>query len=195
PTASGMNSAPSGGMGGLGIIQLMAPPGSENSDGTNTLLDENIFIIKNGNPLTGGEKQRYLAWRGMPDANGTMRDDSGNPVTIGNNEGDMRPSPLLMPAPFGTRSRVRSHWLDLGAVDRRNTVPGGDGLPRGVEQQGSLPIGTLYGPLPEFAGVRPSGSKAGFVQVRDDNLGGVVIDHEVIASGLEVASVVATSSF
>ena len=48
PTSSAnMNGQPSGGFGGLGIIQLMAPPGDgTNADETNTLLDDNINILK-----------------------------------------------------------------------------------------------------------------------------------------------------
>ena len=41
--------------------------------------------------------QRFLAWRGFPNASGVWVDDFGNPTAIGDNEGDMRPSPILLP--------------------------------------------------------------------------------------------------
>lgn len=96
PPASAFNRA-SGGMGGMGLVQLMVPPGTTNADGTNTILDDNITIVGNGGPLTGAQKQRYIAWRGWPDANGAMVDDFGQPTNIGSNEGDIRPAPKLLP--------------------------------------------------------------------------------------------------
>ncbi len=89
-------SKPSGGFGGLGIIQILTPIGS-NVDGTNTIFDDNIDIVKNGQVLQGSAKQRYIAWRGYPDANGVPADDSGKPTNIGRNAGDMRPTPILQP--------------------------------------------------------------------------------------------------
>ena len=47
--------------------------------------------------LTGAQKQRYLAWRGFPDNNGVWSDDFGNPTNIGKAEGDIRPTPILLP--------------------------------------------------------------------------------------------------
>ena len=38
------DSNPLGALGGMGIVQLMTPPG-DNSDGTNTVLDDNIEIV------------------------------------------------------------------------------------------------------------------------------------------------------
>ena len=56
---------PLGGLGGMGIVQLMAPPGENLNDGTNTRLDDNIRILEPGSystPGTGielvGAKQR-----------------------------------------------------------------------------------------------------------------------------------------
>jgi len=138
---------PLGGFGGMGVVQLMAPVG-DNSDNTNTALDDGITIIKDGNQLTGNEKQRYIAWRGI---NG--RDDMNASVAIGANDGDMRPSPHLMPTPFGSRSRVRSKWVDTGATARR-PVLSGDGLPRGVI---STPSAPLDGPVYEFGGTDNDG--------------------------------------
>jgi hypothetical protein len=134
----------------------------------------------------------------MPDANGIFRDDSGNEVKLGDAEGDIRPAPVLMPAPFGTRSRVRSKWLDMGAVVRRMTVQGGDGNPRGVEVQPGLNIGDDFGPVPEFEAVEtgdPDDPQGGYVRVVDDNLGGVLIDYPSVVRGLKVASIKANVPF
>ena len=90
------NYAPLGALGGMGIVQLMAPPGN-NGDGTNTVLDDSIILVKDGNLLFGAQKQRYLAWRGFQDQNGVFVDDFGQPTNIGRNEGDIRPAPVLLP--------------------------------------------------------------------------------------------------
>jgi hypothetical protein len=95
--AANMNARPSGGMGGLGIIQFMAPPGTTNSDGTNTYLDDNILLRVPGGQLSGANKQRYLAWRGFPDKTGKWVDDFGKATNIGDNAGDFRPTPILIP--------------------------------------------------------------------------------------------------
>jgi len=98
PTISGAvyDQVPLGGFGGMGIVQLFARPGG-NSDGTNTILDDSIDVWRNGALLTGAQKQRYLAWRGYPDAQGVFVDDSGTPTNIGDDEGDIRPAPYLLP--------------------------------------------------------------------------------------------------
>lgn len=96
-SVANMNARPSGGMGGLGIIQFMAPPGATNGDGTNTILDDNIILRDGGGVLTGAKKQRYLAWRGFPDLQGKWVDDRGNATNIGDNAGDFRPTPILLP--------------------------------------------------------------------------------------------------
>ncbi len=85
-----------GGFGGMGIVQFVVPPG-DNSDGTNTYLDDRIVLMRGAFPLFGAEKRRYLAWRGYENANGVRVDDFGNPTNIGSNEGDIRPAPVLVP--------------------------------------------------------------------------------------------------
>lgn len=90
------NTKPAGGFGGLGVVELITPVGT-NGDGTNTIFDDGIDVIRGTQVLTGAEKQRYLAWRGFPDASGIWRDDAGNAIVIGKNEGDIRPSPILLP--------------------------------------------------------------------------------------------------
>ena len=49
----------------------MAPPGP-NADKTNTHLDDNVHVVRGSTRLTGAQKQRYLAWRGFPDAAGPL---------------------------------------------------------------------------------------------------------------------------
>ena len=90
------DSAPLGGFGGMGIVQLVTRPGT-NADGTNTVLDDNISLFLNGLPLSGAQKIQYLAWRGFSNALGVLVDDFGVPTNIGANEGDIRPAPVLLP--------------------------------------------------------------------------------------------------
>ncbi len=127
------DSIPLGGFGGMGLVQLMVPVGRDNDDGTNTVLDDAITIVRHGVPLSGPEKQRYLSWRGFRDANGVFVDDFGNPTGTIGGQGDIRPDPMLMPVPYTTRgtARARSEWLPLGALFRRS-LASPDGLARGV---------------------------------------------------------------
>ncbi len=141
------DSAPLGGFGGMGVVQLMAPPGS-NTDGTNTRLDDNINFFRASVQQTGAIKRNLIAWRGFPNSLGQGVDDLGVVVTIGDNEGDIRPSPILLPAPFGAKTRVRSRWIDTGSTVRRGILSD-DNLPRGVIEQG----GAQRGPRYEFAGL------------------------------------------
>lgn len=148
---------PLGGFGGMGVVQLMAPPGdpsAPNADGTNTVLDDNIRVRRAGVITTGTQKQQLLAWRGFPNANGTPVDDAGNATNIGSNEGDIRPTPLFLPVPYNSVTRVRSKWIDLGAAKRRSLIAP-DGNPRGVTD----PLGNLTGPRFEYAAITNDVSK------------------------------------
>ncbi|MCU0866352.1 MAG: hypothetical protein MUC36_21420 [Planctomycetes bacterium] len=142
---------PLGGLGGMGIVQLMVPPG-DNSDGTNTALDDNIVFREPppGPPtvINGLGKQHLLGWRGFGAGNVAF-DDSGDEVLIGRNEGDIRPSPVLLPVPFNAKSRARSKWIDTGASLRRE-LAAADGQPRGV-------TGAPAGPFFTFAGLDADG--------------------------------------
>ncbi|MBX3461896.1 MAG: hypothetical protein KF830_01910 [Planctomycetes bacterium] len=149
------DSAPLGGFGGMGIVQLMAPPGL-NADGTNTVLDDNIRVLQGGAELSGAAKQAALAWRGIQGPTG-FRDDFNNVVSIGDNEGDIRPSPILLPSPFGPRTRLRSKWLDTGASARRPLLAD-DNTPRGIVVSG----GDVPGPWYEFGAVNPVTGFANF---------------------------------
>jgi len=151
---------PLGGLGGMGIVQLMVPPGENLVDGTNTRLDDNIQFFAPGstNEILGAGKRQLLAWRGFPDATGTFVDDAGNPTSIGNNEGDIRPAPTLMPVPFNAKSRVRSKWIDTGASQRR-ALTSVDNQPRGLITAGGAQVGPVF----EFAGLDLSSVVAGYV--------------------------------
>ncbi|MBL8725355.1 MAG: Ig-like domain-containing protein [Planctomycetes bacterium] len=151
------DSAPLGGFGGMGIVQLMAPPGN-NSDGTNTVLDDNIRVMRLGVEAPPLLKRQLLAWRGYPNAAGDLVGDDGLPTSIGDNEGDIRPAPILLPAPFGAKSRIRTKWIDTGASVRRGLLAD-DGLARGVVEQ----AGAVRGPLYEFAATATSGFAAGYL--------------------------------
>lgn len=147
--------APLGGFGGMGIVQLMAPPGppvgqpNHNADNSNTILDDNIRVFRLGVLQTGVGKTNTLAWRGYPNQLGQLVDDFGNPTpTVA---GDVRPQPALLPTPFAERSRLRSKWLDLGAAQRRALVAADDD-PRGIID----PTNSLAGPTYEFAGLNPA---------------------------------------
>jgi len=157
---------PLGGLGGMGIVQLMVPPGENLFDGTNTRLDDNIRMLQPGSyttpgtgiELTGANKRQLIGWRGFPNNLGTFVDDAGNPTDIGSNEGDIRPSPTLMPVPFNAKSRIRSRWIDTGSSQRRD-IAAADGLPRGLVTS----TGAEVGPNFEFAGLDVSSAIAGYV--------------------------------
>lgn len=96
PVAQAYGNAALGGFGGMGVVQLYAPVGS-NADNTNTILDDGIDVYVQGSLATGALKQRFLAWRGFRNNSGVRVDDFGQPTNIGANEGDIRPSPVLFP--------------------------------------------------------------------------------------------------
>ncbi|MBI5851433.1 MAG: hypothetical protein HZB39_10485 [Planctomycetes bacterium] len=96
PVAPVRSTLPAGGYGGLGLIEFIVPFGT-NADGTNTVLDDGITIVSNGVALTGANKIRYLGWRGFQNAAGVFVDDRGVPTGQLRGEGDLRPSPVLLP--------------------------------------------------------------------------------------------------
>jgi hypothetical protein len=158
---------PRGAFGGMGIVQLMTPPGphaaspAASFDGTNTRLDDNVEVWRGGQRTSGLDKQRLLAWRGFPDAAGEFVDDFGTPTAIGDDEGDIRPSPYLLPVPFAAQSRVRSRWIDTGAT-RRRPLTAEDDLPRGIVTGG----GAEPGPSWSFAGNLDPAQAPGFAPFR-----------------------------
>ncbi|MFT4513179.1 MAG: hypothetical protein ACI89X_002613 [Planctomycetota bacterium] len=136
------DSNPVGGVGGMGVVQLMAPPG-DNDDNTNTVLDDNIhFIMPNtGEVVQGLRKQQLLGWRGFADETGAYYDDFG--VLTSNAEGDIRPAPVLLPSTLQSQSRARSKWIDTGLSQRR-AINGPDGLPRGLDASSEAEVGPLF---------------------------------------------------
>lgn len=156
------NDFPAGGFGGLGLIQLLTPPGTD-ADGTGNSLDDNIRFIEtiDGTPTfitDAARKIGLLGWRGYPGVAGTRVDENGDTITlptaatfstpapfragqpVGTNSGwgDIRPSPVLLPAPFGPTSRARSRWIDLGANAR---TPVTSNPPIGQARRVVLPMG------------------------------------------------------
>ena len=229
------DNAPSGALGGMGVVQLMAPAGDDSADGdvggpdevpyttrtqggavvsgTGTGLDDNIVVLDSGGqPLKGYEKVRYLAWRGFPNQTGLWVDDYGMP-TYNNStatanypawatqfgpdsEGDIRPAPILLPAPFGDKSRVRSRWMDVGAGSVR--VPtkqyGFNGPRRITENPGQ---NMLAGPRYVFAGTNAEakGNWVGYVNYSQNGVGGIDLDFRKVVEGVQVGGIVTTNSY
>jgi hypothetical protein len=185
-----------GGFGGLGLVQLMTPPGDD-LDGTNNRLDDNIRFLDpttQTNPagpteLPVSEKVRLLAWRGWRTGASGI-DDAGNTIVIGRNEGAVRPSPILLPSTFGGVSRARSKWIDLGAANRRAMTT----APTGIDPRVVVTSGAAPGPDFRFAGTVTTGDpdQLGFAKVRDESAETAEIDFPQIApaSGFaDIASV------
>jgi hypothetical protein len=185
------DSRPIGGFGGMGIVQLMVPPGDNTVDGTNTCLDDNVVVLRptaSGGAvvLAGLEKQAMLAWRGFADGGGQFVDDLGTPTGIGTNEGDIRPTPILLPVPFSSKSRLRSKWIDTGC-SRRRELAAPDGLPAGI-------VGAPPGPICEFAGIDTAGASSGYVDYRSD-AGTVEVDYPLRFGPAVVAGRDASASY
>lgn len=181
------DSHPLGGFGGMGIVQLMVPPG-ENTDGTNTALDDNINIVLPTNPPTGLTKQSVIGWRGFPNAAGTaFVGDNG--VAFTQEEGDIRPAPILMPVPFGAKSRLRSKWIDTG-VSKRRPLGADDGQPRGLVVGGGVNVGPTY----EFAGLNLVGSTPGYVDYETVGTSGTRIRYPEVIAPTNIATVDAQSN-
>jgi len=185
---------PLGGFGGMGIVQLMVPPGTSatTTDGTNTILDDNIvFKLPNtATIITGAGKRQLLAWRGFPNSAGVFVDDAGNPTNIGQNEGDIRPSPTLLPCPFSGRSRARSTWIDTGASQRRPLATVDD-LPRGILATGTAVVGPKY----EFGGIATSGTQPGYADYIPLGNSGVRINYPVTVTPTPIASLASGASY
>lgn len=187
-TGSVYDDNPLGGFGGMGIVQLMAPPG-DNSDGTNTALDDNIVVVLPASPPAGLTKQSVIGWRGFPNAAGTtFVGDNG--VAFTQEEGDIRPAPTLLPVPFGAKSRLRSKWIDTGASKRR-PLGSDDGQPRGLVVGGGVAAGPTY----EFAGLNLTGSTPGYVDYETLGTSGTRIRYPEVVAATNVASLDAQSSY
>jgi len=205
---------PTGALGGMGIVQLMVPPGA-NTDGTNTALDDNINFYLGliaGVPLSGAQKRQLLGWKGFPNAQGVWVDDIGQPTNIlgtptnpGGNEGDIRPSPTLMPCPFSPQSRVRSKWIDTGSSQREYLRPGSTRpsdpasaeLTFQEERRVADQNGAVLGPIYEFAGIVTTGpaGQQGFVKLLPDGQSNVKIDYPTPVLPVAVASMAGDASY
>lgn len=215
------NINPIGGFGGLGLIQMMAPPGenapvTSGGDGTRTRLDDSVYfyaddamlaqgLVRGTNPnlgaaMTGPEKEKYLGWRGFINEQGIGKDDDDETVSLPHNnhgEGDIRPSPVLLPAPFGPISRVRSRWIDTGATARRVDATGTDQSPRTMVEQidqadPTNPFTSLKaGPTFLFTGTFSAASSAttGYVQYVDSPTGVERVVPAVLPSPIAVAAI------
>jgi hypothetical protein len=198
------NQKPVGAFGGLGLVQILVPPGDDQSDNTGNRLDDRIrFVTDSGGTLqevSPERKKRLLAWRGWPDEIlGQRVDDNGNEIRLQilnasgvyvdspAGEGDIRPSPILLPSPFGAVSRAQSRWIDMGAaVRQRRDVTPADDDPRTVV----APPGEE--PRPDFADTDappvPGGDQFGFKGVaRNPNYVGYI---DFDTSGEQIVPVV-----
>ncbi len=219
-SAASFDFNPIGGFGGLGLVQLMAPAGdnlpvAQSGDGTNTRLDDHVFFypddarldrgLVSDNPnlagaMVGSDKIRFLGWRGLIDERGVGRDDQGNVVVLphsNHGEGDIRPSPVLLPSPFGALSRVRSRWLDTGATARRADRTGSDGTARTLVERidpldPSNPFTNLRaGPTWLFAGTFGGAQEPkGYVAYQQTSTGIARRVPEVLPVAVAVASIV-----
>jgi len=195
---------PLGGFGGMGIVQLMVPPGDPtatvNPDGTNTALDDNInFYIDaiTGAPLRDAKKRQLLGWKGFPNAQGIWVGDIGEPTHIlaepGNlgSEGDIRPSPTLLPCPFSPQSRVRSKWIDTGSSQREHLTPDQSSQVAFQAERRVNDDGTVLGPIYEFAGIDAQGYLS-YVPFGTNN---VKIDYPIAVDPVAVAGLAGDASY
>ena len=179
------DSNPVGGVGGMGVVQLMAPPG-DNDDNTNTILDDNInfFMPDTGELVTGLRKQQLLGWRGFVDEVGEFRDDFG--VITSNAEGDIRPAPVLLPSTLQSQSRVRSKWIDTGLSQRR-AIEGPDGSPRGLDVSGGAEVGPLFG----FTGT----DEDGYTKYQVFGVNNVRSEFETVVAATAIANIETNASY
>ncbi|MFN3241400.1 MAG: Ig-like domain-containing protein [Planctomycetota bacterium] len=171
--------APLGGFGGMGIVQLMVPPGDNSVDNTNTVLDDNIRVFTGGIEALGQSKIDLLRWQGFPNSFGIGVDDQGQPVNpLNEDEGEIRPAPVLLPSPFANTSRLRSKWIDTGATARRALIAD-DNLPRGIVEQ----AGAQAGPKYEWLGVEDNASSVSLGYAKFEVVQGQarVVNPEVVA--------------
>ncbi|MBI5853267.1 MAG: hypothetical protein HZB39_19845, partial [Planctomycetes bacterium] len=178
---------PIGGFGGMGLIQIHVPPGDDQADATGNRLDDNIhFVYLDGAGLKQdvppARKVQLLAWRGWVEPNGTRFNDVGATITLSEGEGDIRPSPILLPSPFAPTSRGRSRWLDLGAAvrDRRDNAPGPNVARVVVAAAGTEPRPDFGDPTLGYAGTTTSAANAGYAAF--DNQGKLTFPSIVIGA-------------
>ena len=196
---------PAGGFGGMGLVQLMAPAG-ENADNTNTRLDDNIILLdSSGVEITDpAERIRYIGWRGFLNAQGQWVDDdnmptyANNPATV-DEEGDIRPAPILLPGTISPRSHMRSQWIDTGRSTRRPLSQFGLAS-RTIRENTAAKL--LAGPTYSFGGTNaeqnmssPRYKWRGYLDYSQTVSGVALLAPAVLAAPATISSVVGTSSF
>jgi len=181
----------------------MVPPGDPavNPDGTNTALDDNInFYIDaiTGAPLSGASKRQLLGWRGFPNAQNVWVDDNGQPTNIlgtqqnpGGSEGDIRPSPTLLPCPFSPQSRVRSNWIDTGSSQREHLTPDQSSQVGLQAERRVADDGAVLGPVYEFAGI----DAQGYLSYLPFGQNNVKIDYPRVVDPVAVAGLAGDASY
>ncbi|MEZ5989824.1 MAG: Ig-like domain-containing protein [Planctomycetota bacterium] len=102
------NKSNTGGYGGMGIVQLMTPPGTD-SDNTGTALDDNIRVIQGTTVLTGAQKTAYII------------------------KGDVRPDPWLLPVGYGRFSSAETRWISTLFSERRESATPATAGPRVID--------------------------------------------------------------
>ncbi|MEZ5989826.1 MAG: Ig-like domain-containing protein [Planctomycetota bacterium] len=122
-----------GGYGGMGIVQLMTPPGTD-SDNTGTTLDDNIRVINGTAILTGAQKTSYLV------------------------KGDVRPDPYFLPVTYGRFSSAETKWVSTLYSERRENVAPQSAGPRVIDSK----LGKA-GPEWFFSGLSTTGSNKGWL--------------------------------
>ncbi|MCA8974776.1 MAG: hypothetical protein KDC98_08640, partial [Planctomycetes bacterium] len=178
---------PLGAFGGMGVVQLMTPPG-DNADGTNTYLDDRIEVVLPANPPAGIDKRTILGWRGIPDEHGTYYDDFDNVIPSTFGEGDIRPAPVLLPVPFNSKSRLRSKWIDTGSSRRRLLAqPNGA---RVLRDDGN----NVTGPVYAFAGLDQGGHRPGYVKYAAVGQSAVRIEYPTAVEATKVTGIDAAAS-
>jgi hypothetical protein len=180
----------------MGGVLLMVPAGT-NADGTNTVLDDNIRFFNGANQVDAATKRRYIAWRGFPNESGQNVDDNNNLINLGDADGDIRPSPVLMPSPIGDRTRLRSIWIDTGSSVRR-ALQSADGAPRGIVEDATNNLRS--GPTYNFAGTNltpdaPPIGYRGWLDYEGDGQGGVRLKSPPAVVTTPVTSMSATATF
>lgn len=202
---SDIGDRPVGGFGGNGTIQLMTPS-LDDADATGSFFDDNIqfyasdadLIASPPVPLPPADKKALLGWRGYKGATGRVN-DRNEEITLDPNGfgiGDIKPTPVLLPAPFGPLSRVVSEPVDMGRVDRlpANVAQG----VRTIVEQGSAAgdpfTNLLAGPTYVFDGTSwPTGSEYQGYLTFDAN--GAQSAPVVAGSASVVAKITADSTF
>jgi hypothetical protein len=148
-----------GGFGGMGVVQLMTPPGTD-ADGTNNNLDDNVRIIKSdGKPATGIEKTNWLF------------------------DGDIRPDPTLLPVSYGRFSAAVTKWRSTLFTERQEKLNPQVDDSRVIDSQ----LGTS-GPEWYFSQLQTSGTGKGYLAT-DDTSGALLFPPQTLLGGKTKAGI------